>query len=1098
MVQIPREFVSRVSSGVSIAHFERERERERAALSVVQSHWHRVLANLGSVAAMADRYPIPNAVRDHSESNGISRGMQPQYLQPSLSEGVVASSNTALSIQGNHQVKSDRPMPSGSFQNYPQPFPQPVAQDSRPPASFPSAHPQPSPRDQPHQIPSGASEPHIRAGYPAMSSMSQKVANAPASTNAPQNLVESRSTADHLSQCQSQSQALYSQSRRLPVRPVAPEVAGITSGMARTSLSTNQQLVNQVPPQLQHQMAFPNAMQVSNQPSAVLPPGVQSVNPSDPAALVRPDFSAAAVTARVSGGDHGPSTISSHIPPSSFSPVQQTQSPQGLSSPEAAACPPGAFVPASGSNIRLTVSAFPSSIALSKKYGLPLGAVIQPLADPGQGDTIPVVNFGTTGIVRCRRCRTYINFSCRFTDGGRRWTCSMCRFPNDCPADYFCPLDSAGCRTDAANRPELCRGSIEFVAPAEYMIRPPMPPVYLFILEFTPAAILSGALTAMVTGIKAGLDTMSSEGRTRVGLITYDNAVQFYTLPPGDDAEPSIAVVVDVDEMFIPAPDNILVPLSESRPAFEKALDLILSSSKSRMAQLAVTKVASSSTCLGAALQGGQKVMEHCGGKMLMLVASRPSVGPGALRERGDGVALGTDRERAILRPDSTFYRQLAVECSRYQMSCDLFICPPPPGVYMDVATLSQLAKYTGGEIFRAAGFEAYKDHSRLARSVYRSLTRIMGFEAVMRIRASKGIRCSHFHGRFFIRSTDLLALPNVDSDKAYAVQFSFDDSVVSTGPFCMQVALLYTTCSGERRIRVHTVCAPMTNSVSDLIGLTDSPTVANILLRVAAESVRDRLLNELKKNLTDKMVTALATCRTTCLHQSQSPSDPNSAGQLLLPDALNLLPLLMHGLLKSPLLSMDSSGAFLYKVDDKAAVIQAVDVMNVAVSSAMLYPNMMRVLPPPKSDDWDPQRHIIPPALPASSSSLQSDTGVLIDDGQSLILWIGSNMQAPFAADLMPSGTASARSAVDPRQIAYLLMEQEEVKGSAAVVRRIVRAILSSRSSGTPFYVAFAGGPLQARVEALCIEDRSAVAVGYREFITEISRQVMLVSGRK
>ena len=31
-----------------------------------------------------------------------------------------------------------------------------------------------------------------------------------------------------------------------------------------------------------------------------------------------------------------------------------------------------------------------------------------------------------------------------------------------------------------------------------------------------------------------------------------------------------------------------------------------------------------------------------------------------------------------------------------------------------------------------------------------------------MRIRCSKGLRISHFHGHFFIRSTDLLALPQV------------------------------------------------------------------------------------------------------------------------------------------------------------------------------------------------------------------------------------------------------------------------------------------------------------------------------------------------
>ena len=46
------------------------------------------------------------------------------------------------------------------------------------------------------------------------------------------------------------------------------------------------------------------------------------------------------------------------------------------------------------------------------------------------------------------------------------------------------------------------------------------------------------------------------------------------------------------------------------------------------------------------------------------------------------------------------------------------------------------------------------------------NLTRETAWEAVMRIRCSKGLRISAFFGHFFIRSTDLLALPACDVDK--------------------------------------------------------------------------------------------------------------------------------------------------------------------------------------------------------------------------------------------------------------------------------------------------------------------------------------------
>ena len=39
------------------------------------------------------------------------------------------------------------------------------------------------------------------------------------------------------------------------------------------------------------------------------------------------------------------------------------------------------------------------------------------------------------------------------------------------PVEYFCTLDNDGRRRDADERPELAKGSAEYVAPAEYMVR---------------------------------------------------------------------------------------------------------------------------------------------------------------------------------------------------------------------------------------------------------------------------------------------------------------------------------------------------------------------------------------------------------------------------------------------------------------------------------------------------------------------------------------------------------------------------------------------------------------------------------------------------
>lgn len=59
-------------------------------------------------------------------------------------------------------------------------------------------------------------------------------------------------------------------------------------------------------------------------------------------------------------------------------------------------------------------------------------------------------------------------------------------------------MDSTGSRVDLDQRPELIKGSVEFIAPAEYMVRPPMPPLYFFLIDVSISAVQSGMLEVSV------------------------------------------------------------------------------------------------------------------------------------------------------------------------------------------------------------------------------------------------------------------------------------------------------------------------------------------------------------------------------------------------------------------------------------------------------------------------------------------------------------------------------------------------------------------------------------------------------------------------
>ena len=79
-----------------------------------------------------------------------------------------------------------------------------------------------------------------------------------------------------------------------------------------------------------------------------------------------------------------------------------------------------------------------------------------------------------------------------------------------------------------------------------------------------------------------------------------------------------------------------------------------------------------------------------------------------------------------------------------------------------------------------------------------RYLTRPIGFEAVMRLRCTKGMSINTFHGNFFVRSTDLLSLPNVNPDHSFGMQIDIEDNLTESSMVGFQAALLYTNTKGK------------------------------------------------------------------------------------------------------------------------------------------------------------------------------------------------------------------------------------------------------------------------------------------------------------
>jgi len=746
-----------------------------------------------------------------------------------------------------------------------------------------------------------------------------------------------------------------------------------------------------------------------------------------------------------------------------------------------------------GRYMRCSVKTLPATAQVASACKLPLGVICQPMALDADQDAPPldVVNFGSTGIVRCKKCRAYVNPFVAWVNNGRQWRCNVCGFSNDVPNSYFCQLDEQGRRRDREQRPELSKGSVELVAPGEYMVRPPQPPVYVFAIDVSAPSVASGLVDIACATIKKSLDALPGAPRTQVAIVTYDSSVHFYNLK-ASLKQPSMLTVPDLADLFVPLPDDLLVNLAESRDAVDMLLDALPAMHAGRP---------SPASCLGAALTAAYRVMGHVGGKLCVFQSQLPNCGEAALKNRENPRAYGTDGERMLLLAEQTrngkatdalqpsWYETRAIEFSRLQIGVELFVAPTG-AAYVDLATLALLPKITGGQLYYYPAFSRPKDAAKLEAELSRALTRPTGFEAVMRVRCTRGLRVSAFRGNYYVRGHDLLALPNCAPESVFALEIAHDaEAPLTAGAASVQASLLYTTSSGERRIRVHTLVLPTSPDVGVVAASADVDVVANLLAKAAVEVTLKGGLDAARSRLQQRCIDVVAACR----HgrssasvggygapavrgaQPQAPGGPAQPPKL--PESLQLLPLYAMALLKSAAFR----GGADVRADERTYTLQRLDGMAPEQTRSFVYPRLFALHKLPAQT---PGAFAFPPPLNLSAESVSSDGIYLLDDSLSLMIWVGGASDPKLCESMFLQDPGDGRVMLKPDP-------NNETPLSRA------RAVISELRKTRPPYLALEiireGDPARQPVFFRhLVEDHASFPGGqysYQEFMAHISR---------
>uniref|UniRef100_A0A452SYU4 SEC24 homolog B, COPII coat complex component n=1 Tax=Ursus maritimus TaxID=29073 RepID=A0A452SYU4_URSMA len=681
-------------------------------------------------------------------------------------------------------------------------------------------------------------------------------------------------------------------------------------------------------------------------------------------------------------------------------------------------------------SFRCTLTNIPQTQALLNKAKLPLGLLLHPFRDLTQ---LPVITSNT--IVRCRSCRTYINPFVSFIDQ-RRWKCNLCYRVNDVPEEFmYNPLTRS--YGEPHKRPEVQNSTVEFIASSDYMLRPPQPAVYLFVLDVSHNAVEAGYLTILCQSLLENLDKLPGDSRTRIGFMTFDSTIHFYNLQEGL-SQPQMLIVSDIDDVFLPTPDSLLVNLYESKELIKDLLNALPS------------------------------------GRVSVFQTQLPSLGAGLLQSREDPNQRSSTKVVQHLGPATDFYKKLALDCSGQQTAVDLFLLSSQ---YSDLASLACVSKYSAGCIYYYPSFHYTHNPSqaeKLQKDLKRYLTRKIGFEAVMRIRCTKGLSMHTFHGNFFVRSTDLLSLANINPDAGFAVQLSIEENLTDTSLVCFQTALLYTSSKGERRIRVHTLCLPVVSSLADVYAGVDVQAAICLLANMAVDRSISSSLSDARDALVNAVVDSLSAYGSTVSNLQHSA--------LVAPNSLKLFPLYVLALLKQKAFRTGTST----RLDDRVYAMCQIKCQPLVHLMKMIHPNLYRIDRLTDEGAIHVNDRVVPqpPLQKLSAEKLTREGAFLMDCGSVFYIWIGKSCDNNFIEDVL----GYPNFASIPQKMTYL-PELDTLSSERA--RSFITWLRDNRPLSPVLHVVKDESPAKTEFFQHLIEDRTEAAFSYYEFLLHIQQQI-------
>ncbi|OCF56260.1 protein transporter SEC24 [Kwoniella mangroviensis CBS 10435] len=466
----------------------------------------------------------------------------------------------------------------------------------------------------------------------------------------------------------------------------------------------------------------------------------------------------------------------------------------------------------------------------------------------------------------------------------------------------------------------------------------------------------------------------------RIGIVSCAENVGFWNLS-SSLSSPSQMIVSDLDDMFVPFTTGFLVDPIESRTQIEAVLDLLPT--------IAERGGEGNRVAAGSAVKGALAGLRMQGGQINLFLSGLVTHGAGALTSREDPTIYNTDKEKSLFSPSNSFWRDLSEELAECGVGINTFIFPE---VYCDVASIGALSAVSGGEVFFHPKFQPVRDRTLLHQEIQSTITRETVYNVTVRIRCSNGLRVSDHLGNFYQRSMTDLEFATLDSGKSFVGVMKHEGSRLDDRqPAYVQVAILYTTSQGERKVRLLNMNFSVTSLIGNVFKFADQEAGVGVLLKGAVSQMPTRSLRDIKKALTERCNRVLLMYRKHCAPAVQQ-------GQLILPEGFKLLPLYTLCMLKSKPLKGGNVTS-----DVRVHYMRQFKSLSATRTINLLYPKLLAIHDLNESVGFpdDKGKLVLPTFMRASYGWMVAEGAYLLSNGEVAMLWFGSAVNPQIIDDL-------------------------------------------------------------------------------------------------